>query len=88
MKEKVSLPDLREGTGLMPQHLPQDHIKPFTELLIETIDEFRRPDAPDFRPAFLTYSEWVKAWLSISTRITQTELWIFYLNGAERAWMP
>lgn len=42
----------------LSRHLTQEHRKRWMELLMETADEFKLPDDPEFRSAFLAYLEW------------------------------
>lgn len=42
----------------LSKHLTQQHRKRWMELLLETADELKLPDDPEFRSAFLAYLEW------------------------------
>lgn len=40
------------------KHLTEQHRKRWVALLVETVDEIRLPDDPEFRSAFVAYIEW------------------------------
>jgi hemoglobin len=42
----------------LSKHLTEQHRKRWVELLIETADEIKLPDDPEFRSAFVAYIEW------------------------------
>jgi len=42
----------------LSKHLTEKHRKRWVELLVETADEIKLPDDPEFRSAFVAYIEW------------------------------
>ncbi len=42
----------------LSKHLTEEHRKRWAALLIESADEIRLPDDPEFRSAFVAYIEW------------------------------
>jgi hemoglobin len=42
----------------LSKHLTQQHRQRWMELLLQTADELKLPDDPEFRSAFLAYLEW------------------------------
>ena len=42
----------------LSKHLTEKHRKRWVELLVETADEIKLPDDPEFRSAFVSYIEW------------------------------
>jgi len=42
----------------LSKHLSEKHRKRWVELLVETADEIKLPDDPEFRSAFVAYIEW------------------------------
>jgi hemoglobin len=42
----------------LAKHLTQQHRRRWMELLLQTADELRLPDDPEFRSAFMAYLEW------------------------------
>lgn len=42
----------------LSKHLTEEHRKRWVQLLIESADEIKLPDDPEFRSAFVAYIEW------------------------------
>lgn len=42
----------------LSKHLTENHRKRWVQLLLETADEIKLPDDPEFRSAFVAYIEW------------------------------
>ena len=57
-KKVLSDPLLEPIFRHLGRHLKEEHRRQWVKLLIDTADEIKLPDDPEFRSAFVAYVEW------------------------------